>query len=581
VIALLSLVVMGRLCGYEFSNWDDPATVRDNPAYNPPSARAIAQYWHKPFLDLYVPVTMSVWGGLAFLASGPRGGLNPHVYHSFNVLLHASTACAVFVLVRRFIGRSSRATWASAAGAALFAVHPVQVETVGWVSGAKDLLFAFFTLAALLGYVTAARTSKASRWIWYLLGTLAYALAMLSKPTAVVAPVMALIVDRAILRRPWRDVLFGVAPWALLAVPCVMWTKAVQPASHVVPPAVWLRPLVATDAMAFYLGKLFYPATLGIDYGRTPAAAIEHRWLYWTWLAPAAVTFILWAMRKRIPAAVPAGAMLAVAPMFPLLGLVPFDFQQFSTVSDHYLYLPMFGVALLVAGCLANVSPKIWAAPIAVVVAVLGVRSIAQAGTWADAVALARHTVEVNPNSVEGRVNLAAGLIDSGDALSAIPAAERAVEMGPNNLRARLALGAAQARLGRLADAEASLRVASTLGPRSSATLTALGELVAKQGRTDEAIAILREATEVDPEDPMPRAQLGSNLIQKREYAEAARELQLATKKMRDPNVEANLGIALARLGRPDEARQHLKRALAMLPSLDVAKEELERLGGE
>src|SRR5688572_10567248 len=130
-VGFLALVVMAPLCGHEFTNWDDDKTVRGNPDFNPPSLAGVMRYWREPFMDLYVPVTYVVWAGVAAVAHEPGKGLDPHVFHTFNVLLHAANAAIAFLLLRRLVGADR--TSAAFAGAALFAVHPVQVETVAWV----------------------------------------------------------------------------------------------------------------------------------------------------------------------------------------------------------------------------------------------------------------------------------------------------------------------------------------------------------------------------------------------------------------------------------------------------------------
>ena len=154
-VAVLALVVMAPLCGHDFTNWDDDKTVRGNPDFNPPSFAGVTRYWREPFMDLYVPVTYMVWAVVAGVAHEPSRGLDPHVFHTFNVLLHAANAAMAFLLLRRLVGADR--TWAAFAGAVLFAVHPVQVETVGWISGMKDLLCGLLTLVALWSYVAFAQ----------------------------------------------------------------------------------------------------------------------------------------------------------------------------------------------------------------------------------------------------------------------------------------------------------------------------------------------------------------------------------------------------------------------------------------
>src|SRR5205814_2325811 len=143
--------------------------------------------------------------------------------------------------------RAQRVEWAACAGALIFALHPLQTEAVAWASGMKDLLAGMFVLVALWQYVAFAQSDerRRSRWLNYVAAMLALALGMLAKPTAVVTPIIALLLDIGIIRRPIRDVMRCVWPMFLLAVPCVIWTRTAQPASLGAHVPLWLRPLIA------------------------------------------------------------------------------------------------------------------------------------------------------------------------------------------------------------------------------------------------------------------------------------------------------------------------------------------------
>lgn len=581
VVVTVTLLTMAPSCGHRFTSWDDTLTVSRNPNFNPPSASGVMNHWRKPHMDLYVPVTYTAWGVLARVAyDGPGRGLDPRVFHAFNVVLHAVNAGLALLLLRRLLGSNRAATWAAAAGALLFGVHPVQVEPVGWVSGTKDLLCGTFTLLALLAYVMAVRASaERIRWTPYALGTVALILAMLSKPTAVVVPAMALVVDRLIVGRAWRAVARSVLPWAVLAIPVVVLTKLVQPAAHVVDaPPIWMRPLVAGDALAFYLAKLALPWRLGIDYGRTPAVAIGAGWVYWTWMLPVGVAVALWFGRRRLRGVV-AGALLALVPLLPVLGLVRFDFQRISTVADHYLYLPMFGVGVAVASMLCKVAPRRWVVPVGVVLLLLAVRSAAQTRHWRDDRSLAMRAVAVNPNSWVGHVNLAVALLDQGAGRAALPHAERAVQLRPNEARGHWVLGDAQLTNGLPVEAEASFRRAMELDPKEPTAPAALSMLLAQQGRAEEAIGLARKAIELDPSDAAARFHLGTMLLERGQIEEAVERLTAVVQSSpQDPRARTALGIAHARLGHPDEARRHLEEALRLDPKNVTASEELDKL---
>src|SRR5580692_1666332 len=179
------LIVATTLCAFayliscDFTEWDDSQTVSQNPRLHPPSLHNVGYYWTaagaQAPMGLYIPVTYTFW---SFVAAISR---NAPFFHAANILLHILAALAMFELLRVLI----RHDWAACAGALLFALHPVQVESVAWVSGAKDLLCGLFSLIALWQYTLYAE-QRPSKRRHYAIGILCLILAMLSKPTAIV-----------------------------------------------------------------------------------------------------------------------------------------------------------------------------------------------------------------------------------------------------------------------------------------------------------------------------------------------------------------------------------------------------------
>ncbi len=523
LIVAAVVLVFGRSVGFDFVTLDDETHVSADPHLNPFTAASLAAFWARPYHGLYIPATYTAWGLLSFVARTPptagRPTLDPAVFHAANVALHAANAVLVWLILRRVLGgadpddaspsplvapridgpRSAKPRAAAPAliGALVFALHPVQAEPVGWVSGFKDTFSGFWSLLAVLIFLRSVATVGRPVWGGYAAATVAFAVALCAKPAAVVVPPMAAVLAWAGGDRRPRRTLALLAPWLVLAVPIVWVTHGQQSDVTAMtwdPPAV--RPLVAADALAFYARQVAWPADLAVDYGRTPTWVWDHRaaaaaGIATTVLAVAAALFLC---RRRRP--VPAGVAVFVVGVGPVLGLVPFIYQQFSTVSDRYLYLPMVGVGLIAAWAVAATGRRGVIVAVAVVAA-LAVRTAVQVGTWRDTAHLFTHTLTVNPSSAMAYDGLATAAERSGRLAEAESADRAAVRLDPAEPKYHLALYRVLARTGRPAEAQleraemkrsAAMRVLR-LDPDSPAAHRGLAEAYAALGRPADAAA--------------------------------------------------------------------------------------------
>jgi len=401
-LLIVTLAVMGPLCAADFCSWDDSATIAHNPRLNPPSWRDVGYYWSHGELWLYVPVTYTVWSGLAVVARldapDPVSGvqMNPWVFHGANVAIHLANVLLVVAILRLLFPRIGRG--AVFVGAVLFAVHPVQVEAVAWASGAKDLLCGFFSFLAVWQYLRYARSGGTRT---YLAGMAALLLGVLSKPTAMVVPAIVAALDLWVVGRPVRQVARSVWPWFVVVIPFMVVARVLQPAGEVAGLPLWERPLLAGATVAFYVYKLLAPLHLAFDYGLRPSVLAQTNWFYVAWIVPVGLGAWFWRVRRRW-AAPWASLMVFLAGIVAVIGLTRFLFQIYSTVADHYLYLSMLGPAMLAAGALHRMTPRrrmvaTWVG--AVLAGVYGVRAAFYVPAWRDAITLDRHTIVVNPKS--------------------------------------------------------------------------------------------------------------------------------------------------------------------------------------
>ncbi len=537
-------------------------------------------------MKLWIPATYTAWGVIARISelfgSSAAKGPNPVWFHAASLLAHIAASVALFMLLRRLCASHV----AAAIGAALFAAHPVQVETIAWASGLKDVLCGMFVIVSLWQYVTAVQRAgeeeNARPWsrLHYGAATLAFVLAMLSKPTAIITPALALAIDLIILQRGSRRSIAWLWPWIALAVPVAIVAKLVQPASANAASAVplYLRPLVAGDAIAFYLGKVVWPVNLAVDYGRNPSIAIERGWIAYMWLVPviAGIIVALFARRRPLLAA---GACLFAIGVAPVLGIVPFDFQVYSTVADHYLYISMVGVALVVVEGVSHLSTRaafICAAP---VLLLLGAQSWTQAIVWHDTISLFKHTLEINPESYVSHTSLAAAYLDQREPSTAEQHARAAIGLNPAYSRGYATLGAALARQSQLEDATIAYRDAIRLNPDNARARSNLGGLLSQLGNDQEAIEQLNRAIELDPTEAQAHINLG--LIYASRNPEQALEHMRAAVNLwpRDARSHVNLGYVLLLRGQSREAANEFGVALTFDPSSAGAREGLERAG--
>ncbi|MCD6361655.1 MAG: hypothetical protein J7M38_12435, partial [Armatimonadetes bacterium] len=218
ILVLAVTVVFAQVRDFGFLDWDDNINVYANPRLNPVTAQSLAEIWTKPYFALYIPVTHTVWAGIALLARRPpdeRGiTLDPSYFHLANLLVHVLNVLVVFAILRLLLRRE----WAAFIGAGLFGLHPVQAEPVCWITGMKDLMGALLALLALWQYLTGAtlaadeRAAGRSR-LHFALAPALFALALLAKPTAVGLPIIAWALDRLIIGRDARQVARSLALW--------------------------------------------------------------------------------------------------------------------------------------------------------------------------------------------------------------------------------------------------------------------------------------------------------------------------------------------------------------------------------
>jgi hypothetical protein len=463
----ITAIVFAPVLGNDFVIQDDYGWIAAHPRLNPPSFENLAWFWspRNPTEGLWVPLSYTVWSVLSLFSH------KPSLFHAASLMLHLTSVIMVWTILRRLIASDVSA----AIGTMVFAVHPLQVESVAWASGMKDLLAALLSLVAIDQYIRSIDTSGRARAMHYLACIAMLIAAMFSKPSAVVMPVMALIIDRWMLRGEWRAVLPRVVPLLVLTIPCIIWSRIAQTMYPELATDLMIRPFVAADAIAFYLYKLVWPMTLVNLYGRRPDVIQAQGWLLVTWLVPATLAAVLFAIRRRYHDVI-AGSLIFLVAISPVLGFTPFLFQLYSTVADHYMYLPMFGVAIAAAAIAIRLESKPFMIAAAVVVVALGARSSLQARYWKNSVMLFAHTVEHYPWNIQAQDGFGRALAAAGRLPEALPHFRIVVDSQPENPQAQLVIGRALLELGDYRSAAAHLEYAARLKPDDPLILSLLAQ---------------------------------------------------------------------------------------------------------
>ncbi|NTV15075.1 MAG: tetratricopeptide repeat protein [Desulfobulbaceae bacterium] len=566
LLALAVLAVFLPVCGHDFLNFDDPINLSDNAALLRGAPADFLSFWQHPYANLYIPLTYSLWALVAKITAvtGEGGAvvLDPTVFHTLNLLTHLANVFLVLLLFRRLLPNVQ----AVLVGALFFAIHPMQVESVAWISEFRGLLSVFCALLSAnlylrhLARLDAGRRTKAP----YALAVVFFVLGMLAKPSVVVLPLLLGLIGLLLLDRPPRQLARDLLPWLLLTVPIIVVNRFAQQSTTLsFYPELWQRALIAGDALSFSLYKLLVPFRLNPDYGRTPEYVLAHGWVWVTGLLP-------WLLIPVLCLKAPRTAIFPVAfwgvALLPVLGFVSFDFQKISTVANRYSYLAMLGPAFGIAWLSARYAGKrLWGVVLLAILVLLAVRCSIRVRYWENDFTFNMRALKINPRSWLANNNLGFAYFSEGQPAAAIPFYQRAIKLRPQTLVGHTNLADAQVALGQHREALTSYRQALALSPRNPWLFQSLGDTYRKLHEHEQAVAAYRQALAGNPDNLYSYKGLGRALTSLKKYDEAERVLRqgLAI----DPGF-APAYLALAKLylrqSRFDAAEQSYAQARAL-----------------
>ena len=547
--------------------WDDREYVWGNPLVLGPAG--LRDIWlHPSALPQYYPVVFTL-----FWLQHALWGLNPFGYHLVNVLLHGVNACLVWGLLRR-LGVSG-----AFVAAAVFAVHPVQVETVAWVTELKNVLSGTLALFALRVWIDGLETRT---WRRYWLGVTAFVAGLLSKTA--ISPLPLVMLALAWWRRPteWRRTVPRLVPFVLASVALGAVTLWREPADMTTGLSPAQRCLLAGRAVWFYVGKLLWPADLMTIYPRWPVdvgAPIQ----YSGPLAIAAVLGALWSTRSRIGRGPLVAVAAFVAVLAPSLGLQEFSFMLAAYVADHFQYLASVSVIALGVAGLTRVGERLRVGPAAVraafsvLIAGLALLTWRQAQVYRDEETLWRAALTRNPQAWVAHWGLGQALQQRGSLDEALEHFRSAAQLQPDYGAIYYDWGQVLDAQGHTDDAIAQYRMAVRLSPRRVDIRLALGNALARSGQVAAAIDAIRQAAQNAPEDASTRYALGGLLLQQGQLDAAAGEFAAAVRlRPGDADLRTALAVALLAQGRLDAGIEQYRAVVRLKPDDAEARQRLE-----
>ena len=546
--------------------WDDAEEVAGNAVLRDPAG--LAKIWFAPSGPDYFPLKTSVqWLEWHLWGDAVAG------YHATSVALHVLSA----LLLWRLLGRLGvRHAWF---GGLLFAVHPVAVESVAWISELKNTLSLPPLLLAMGSFVDFDQGRRPRDLV---LACGAFAAAMLCKSSGVMLPVVLLLFAWWRRGRVGLADLAAAAPFFAISLGLGALTLWFQEHRAIVGQDIglggfWIRCAVAGRALAVYLWKLVLPLPLMPVYPRWVPAASPVEFV--PWLAFGALAAWMWRRRAGWGRHALLGSGFIVLNLAPVLGLAPMAYLRISWVADHLAYIALAGIAGLAAAGLdlwlarARRPSAAWLVAGAAAAA-LAVGSRAYAGIFRDDETFWAYAAKQNPQAWIAHSNLGLALYARGRVPEAVGHYREALRLKPDYDAAHVNLGNALARSGRSAEAQAQFREALRLRPDNTDALTDLGNLALADGRYGEAVAQYEAVLRIRPADPEVRRSCaeahyrGANALgNSGNVREAAREYGEALRLWPDfAQARANLGLALASEGRAPEAVSELERAIQLKP---------------
>jgi tetratricopeptide (TPR) repeat protein len=542
-LAAMTWLVFGQTLRHEFVSFDDNLYVCENPAVTHGlNLKGVGWAFTHIVVANWHPLTM-----MTHMLDCRLYGLNAGGHHLTNVLLHTASVILLFLVLRRMTG----ALWRSALVAAVFAIHPLRVESVAWVAERKDVLSGLFFMLTLWAYVRYVGKSKAhspKSKVFYGLVLLFFVLGLMSKPMVVTLPFVLLLLDYWPLNRftpppvpavtgkgdslknhflPWRLILEKIPLLALSGAACVA-TMMIQK-DIIAPVPLALRIGNAAVSYVVYLRQMFCPAGLAVLYPY-PQNSLPGWKIALAVVLLAAISAGVFLRRQRQPYLL-MGWLWYLGMLIPVIGLVQVGGQAHA---DRYTYLPQIGLYLALIWAVGSLGAGwrhrrvVLGGLSTVILVALIFCARAQTSYWRNSEVLWTHTLACTSDNYIAHYNLGDALVKMGRRDEAIAQYQKTLQITPNYAEAHDNLGSVLLQKGRVDEAIAHYQTALRITPENATAHNNLGNALRQKGRVDEAIAQCQVALQINPDYADAHDNLGNALFQKRRVAEAITHYQKA-----------------------------------------------------
>jgi Flp pilus assembly protein TadD len=561
-LAVITIAVFARATRNGFINFDDPDYVINNPIVNrgltiPGIIAAFTQFhaanWH--------PLT---W--ISHMMDCQIYGLEPAGHHLTSVLIHTGTVIGLFLVLLQM----TDALWRSAFVAAIFAIHPLRVESVAWVSERKDVLCGLLFMLTVAAYVRYTRRPPSLGG--YALVMFCFALGLMCKPMIVTLPLVLLLLDYWPLQRKLSAWNLFREKLPLLALALFSCALTILAQKHAIRPveAFPLHARLVTALLSYktYLCQMFFPAGLAAFYPFPQAVSAFVK--FYTGALLAALSFVAWEMRFKRPWLL-MGWLWYLLMLLPVVGIVQVGGQAHA---DRYTYLPQIGIAIALTWLFTDwfeqwrLNKMVIGGIAAAIIGLLMSCSWKQVAYWRDNETLWRHALTCTTGNEVAYVNLGHELYTQGRLDEVIALYKKVIQEDPENAEFHNNLANALRQEGKLDEAVGEYAKAVSLNPFSSDSQFNLGKALVMEGNRDEAIPHFQKAVQLKPDFLPAHISLGTALVQNGKADQAAVQFQKALEiNPNDAGAHLNLGLCFMQLGRMEEAKSQYEQALKINPS--------------